>query len=59
MSIPALTSPEIGAPRLPLSDPSYQMLVTETTQPGSGGMIPALEYTCCPVIGRPTPPSAA
>ncbi|MNN44055.1 hypothetical protein D3C81_1583280 [compost metagenome] len=35
------------------------MLVRDITQPGSGGTMPALENTCCPVIGRPTPPSTA
>ncbi|MNT77478.1 hypothetical protein D3C72_2165960 [compost metagenome] len=59
MSRSVLIAPPIGICELPLRSPSYQMLVRDITQPGSGGTIPALENTCCPVIGRPTPPSTA
>ncbi|MOA11907.1 hypothetical protein D3C78_1318680 [compost metagenome] len=59
MSSPVLVAPTKGTWALPLRSPSYQMLVRDMTQPGSGGTIPALENTCWPVIGRPTPPSAA
>ena len=48
MSIPPLIAPEIGAPSLPLSEPSYQMLVNDITQPGSGGTMPALANTAGP-----------
>src|SRR5471032_2116071 len=59
MSSPTPTAPEMGTGLLPFKVPSYQMLVRDMIQPGSGGTTPASENTCCPVIGRPTPPSVA